>query len=137
MSLQALVTGGLLGPPAARARWPYCPQPHGVVVTAEARLQVGGRPAPSPRLLRMGAFTECTLSSLSNAANPQPGDFTQEESGCQEGKLEAWVPVLRGDPTRCRDRLSLGHSFGCRILWPGQEALSGEVTCPSLRSWEG
>lgn len=41
MSLQTLVIGGLLGPPAARGGQPCCPQPHGVVVvTVEACLKV-------------------------------------------------------------------------------------------------
>lgn len=98
MSLQALVIDRPLGPPAPRARQPYCPQPHGVVVTAEACLAVG-LPEPSPRLFRMEVFTKCTLISLSNAANPQPGDFTQEKSGCQKGNLEAWAPALSRGPT--------------------------------------
>lgn len=86
VSLQTLVIGGLLGPPAARAGQPYCSQPHGVVVvTVEACLKVR-RPEPSRRLLGMGVFTKCTLTSLSNAANPQPGDFTQERSGDRKGR---------------------------------------------------
>lgn len=61
VSLQTLVIGGLLGPPATRAGQPYCPQPHGVVVVpVEACLKVRP-PEPSRGLLRMGAFTKCTL----------------------------------------------------------------------------